>query len=211
MSDILGSNARAESKLLIARHGSLARLFAAVNSTDDAYCDAAPLVISRLHHVGQAALASLRAGLSSNRPIYGPDDLIDQLQFDMATLEVETFRLLSLDTANHVIANHEMWRGTVNQVQAYPREIVRQALWDNASALIVAHNHPSGDTNPSPLDLRLTSQIAAAANTMEIALHDHIIVGRLGSTSLRRSHPNLFEAAAGAAGLAPNSSPGRIT
>lgn len=97
----------------------------------------------------------------------------------------EVFRVLFLDRKNRLIADEEMGRGTVDHVPVYPREVVKRALELNASAMILAHNHPSGDTAPSQSDVEMTGQIVRAAKALGLAVHDHLIVGGDDVLSLR--------------------------
>ena len=103
----------------------------------------------------------------------------------MAHRETEQFRVLFLDRKNVLIADEEQARGTVDHVPVYPREVVKRALELNASALILVHNHPSGDPTPSEADIAMTHQIAAAATALSITLHDHLIVGKSRELSFR--------------------------
>jgi DNA repair protein RadC len=103
----------------------------------------------------------------------------------MAHGHVEQFRVLYLDRKNVLIADEEQARGTVDHVPVYPREIVRRALEVNASALILVHNHPSGDPTPSEPDIVMTRRIVQAAETMSIVVHDHLIIGKDRELSFR--------------------------
>ena len=103
----------------------------------------------------------------------------------MAHRETEQFRVLYLDRKNVLIGDEEQARGTVNHVPVYPREVVKRALELNASALILVHNHPSGDPTPSQEDITMTARIRDAAEAMDIALHDHLIIGREREVSFR--------------------------
>ena len=121
-----------------------------------------------------------------SRPVISSwDALLDYVRAAMAHGSVETFRTLYLDRKNVLIADEEMARGTVDHVPVYPREVVKRALELNASALILVHNHPSGDPTPSEADIQMTRQIAEAAQVFSITLHDHLIVGRQGERSFR--------------------------
>jgi DNA repair protein RadC len=115
------------------------------------------------------------------------DALIDYCHTVMSHRETEHFRVLFLDRKNTLIADEEQARGTVDHVPVYPREVVKRALELNASALILVHNHPSGDPTPSSSDIAMTAQIRAAAEALGITLHDHIIVGRSQEQSFRAS------------------------
>jgi DNA repair protein RadC len=99
--------------------------------------------------------------------------------------EVERFHVLYLDRRNRVISDEQLSIGTVDHVPVYPREIIKRALMLNASALIVVHNHPSGDPTPSRPDIVMTQQIVDIAKPLGIVVHDHIIVGREGHASFR--------------------------
>lgn len=113
------------------------------------------------------------------------DDLIAYCTSTMAHRETEQFRILFLDTKNTLIADEEQAQGTVDHVPVYPREVVRRALALNATALILVHNHPSGDPTPSEADVTMTLKIEEAAGTMGIRLHDHLIIGHQGYVSFR--------------------------
>ncbi|TBR30124.1 MAG: DNA repair protein RadC [Reyranella sp.] len=111
--------------------------------------------------------------------------LIAYLQTAMACEQVEQFRILFLDTKNNLIADEVQQRGTVNHTPVYPREVIKRALILNASALIVVHNHPSGDSKPSRDDIGMTRELKAAAEALGIELHDHIVVGHGNHASFR--------------------------
>ena len=103
----------------------------------------------------------------------------------MAHRETEQFRVLFLDRKNVLIADEPQARGTVDHVPVYPREVVKRALELNASALILVHNHPSGDPTPSQADIDMTAQIQSAADVLGITLHDHLVIGRSRELSFR--------------------------
>ena len=103
----------------------------------------------------------------------------------MAHRETEQFRVFFLDQKNILIADEEQAQGTIDHVPVYPREVAKRALQLNASALIMVHNHPSGDPTPSEADITITYQIEVAATTMGITLHDHIIIGKSCEISFR--------------------------
>ena len=111
--------------------------------------------------------------------------LIAYLQTAMAYEQVEQFRILFLDTKNNLIADEVQQSGTVNHTPVYPREVIKRALILNASALIVVHNHPSGDSKPSRDDIGMTRELKAAAEALGIELHDHIVVGHGNHASFR--------------------------
>ena len=97
----------------------------------------------------------------------------------------EQFRVLFLDKKNQLIADEVMGRGTVDHAPVYPREVMRRALELSASAVILVHNHPSGDPTPSAADVDMTRQVADAGRALRIAIHDHLVVGRDGVASLK--------------------------
>ena len=115
----------------------------------------------------------------------GWDALLDYCHATMAHRETEQFRILFLDTKNTVIADEEQAKGTVDHVPVYPREVVKRALELSASALILVHNHPSGDPTPSAADIQMTRQIATAAKALGITVHDHLIIGKASESSFR--------------------------
>ena len=121
-----------------------------------------------------------------NRPVLGNwQALIAYLQTAMAYEQVEQFRILFLDQKNNLIADEVQQRGTVNHTPIYPREVVKRAVILNASALIAVHNHPSGDPKPSRADIEMTRELKAAANLLEIELHDHVVIGHGTHASFR--------------------------
>ena len=103
----------------------------------------------------------------------------------MAHLSYEQFRILYLDRKNTLITDELQARGTVDHVTVYPREIVKRALELNASALILVHNHPSGDPTPSQQDIDMTQQIISAAAALGITVHDHLVIGKSDQISFR--------------------------
>ncbi len=120
------------------------------------------------------------------RPILSSwDALLDYCHTALSHRETETFRILFLDRKNVLIADEEQARGTVDHVPVYPREVVKRALELNASALILVHNHPSGDPTPSQADLEVTMQIKDAAEVLGLTLHDHLIIGKSREMSFR--------------------------
>jgi len=103
----------------------------------------------------------------------------------MGRLEHEEFHLLFLDRKNRLIADEAQGRGTVDHVPVYPREVVKRALALNATAIILVHNHPSGDPTPSRADIEMTRLIVESAKPLGITVHDHIIIGRENDASFR--------------------------
>jgi DNA repair protein RadC len=138
-----------------------------------------------LKSVREAALRLMKAELSE-RPVIGSwDRLIDYCRAHIAYGKIEEFHLLFLDRKNALIADERQQRGTVDHTPVYTREVVKRALELGASALILVHNHPSGDPTPSKADIAITRDIVAAAKPLGVTIHDHVIVSRGGHTSLR--------------------------
>lgn len=142
-------------------------------------------VICELKLVEASAHRLARTRVMNRHALSNWPELINYCTTTMAHREVEHFRVLFLDRKNVLIADEEQGRGTVDHVPAYPREVVKRALELNASAVILVHNHPSGDPTPSTADIDMTRQIRRAAKSVGIVVHDHVIVGREGHTSLR--------------------------
>ncbi len=142
--------------------------------------------IASLKTVHAAALRLARAEVMKNPVLMNWDALMDYLNVALARERVEQFRILFLDHRNRLIADEAQTRGTVNHTPVYPREVAKRALELNASALIIAHNHPSGDPTPSPADIHMTREIADAARAVAVTLHDHVVVGNGAWISFRR-------------------------
>jgi DNA repair protein RadC len=111
--------------------------------------------------------------------------LIDYCHTALAHEKTEQFRILFLDRKNVLIADEVQQRGTIDHTPVYPREVVKRALALNAAALILVHNHPSGDPKPSRDDIDMTKEVAKAAGALGIAIHDHLVIGRKGHASFR--------------------------
>ena len=134
----------------------------------------------------EAAAHRLARSRVLQRPVVSSwDALLSYCQTTMAHRETEQFRILFLDRKNVLIADEAQARGTVDHVPVYPREVVKRALELNASALILVHNHPSGDPTPSGADIEMTEQIRIAAEALGITLHDHLVIGRSRELSFR--------------------------
>jgi len=142
-------------------------------------------VVLELKIVEAASHRLARARVMQKPVISSWDAVLDYCHTTMAHLELEQFRVLYLDRKNVLIADEEQARGTVDHVPVYPREVVKRALELNASALILVHNHPSGDPTPSDADITMTEKIRQAASVMGIGLHDHLIIGKSRELSFR--------------------------
>jgi len=142
-------------------------------------------VVLELKIVEAAAQRLMRARVM-NRPVLSSwAALVDYCHTALAHQETECFRVLYLDRKNVLIADEEQAKGTVDHVPVYPREVVKRALELNASALILVHNHPSGDPTPSEADISMTHQILDAAQVLGLTLHDHLIIGKSKELSFR--------------------------
>lgn len=146
---------------------------------------AGPAVVQELKIVEAAAQRLARSRVLRRDVISSWEALIAYCRTAMAHRETEQFRVLYLDNRNALIADEEVARGTVNHVPVYPREVARRALELAASAVILVHNHPSGDPTPSQSDVTMTQRVQAALTALEITLHDHLIVGRSQDLSFR--------------------------
>jgi DNA repair protein RadC len=125
-----------------------------------------------------SALRMMRQDLTTQPVLSTWDRLTEYLMAAMGHARTEQFRILFLDGRNKLLADEIQGTGTINHAPAYPREVVRRCLELHATAIILAHNHPSGDPTPSREDVALTTEIVRAAGTMGIAIHDHIVIGR---------------------------------
>lgn len=134
----------------------------------------------------EAALKRMAKGAVGKRPVLSSwSSVLDYCRMAMAFAEREQFRILFLDKKNILIADEVQQTGTVDHTPVYPREVMRRALELSASAIILVHNHPSGDPTPSGADMRMTRELVDIAKPLGITIHDHIIVGRDGHASFR--------------------------
>ena len=121
-----------------------------------------------------------------NRPVLSSwDALLDYCHTAMAHRETEQFRVIFLDRKNTVIADEALSSGTVGHVPVYPREVAKRALELNASAVILVHNHPSGDPTPSREDITMTARVLGACEAIDVTVHDHIVIGKTAEVSFR--------------------------
>ena len=173
-------------RALLARFGSFANVIAApVNELRqlDHMKDSGPAMLKAV----QAAALRLARAEVMNRPVLNNwDGLMDYLNAVLARERVEQFRVLFLDTRNRLLGDEAQARGTVNHTPVYPREVVKRALELQATALILVHNHPSGDPTPSRDDVEMTQEVKQAARSLGIVLHDHVIVGNGRWLSFRK-------------------------
>ena len=172
-------------KDLIKRFGTFAEVLAAAPARLTAVAGVGENVVLDLKIV-EAAARRLAKGAVAQRPVLSSwSSVLDYCRTAMAFMDKEQFRLLFLDKRNALIADEVQQSGTVDHTPVYPREVVKRALELSASALILVHNHPSGDPSPSAADIRMTREIVEAAKPLGITVHDHIIVGRNGHASLK--------------------------
>ena len=157
---------------------------------------ATPVQLRRVSGVGETVLCAIklagalgarlaRAKVLNRHVISSWAALLDYCHTMMAHRDVEHVRALYLDRKNCLIADEELAQGTVDHVPVYPREILRRALDCGASAIILVHNHPSGDPTPSQADIAMTDRIRQGAEAMGLVLHDHLIIGREREFSFR--------------------------
>ena len=136
--------------------------------------------------IAQAAANRLLETRISKQPILSSwQALLDYLRVDMAYEPVERVRVLYLNSKNLLIANEKMWEGSIDESAVYIRDVIARALKLHATALIIVHNHPSGDPAPSQQDIRLTRDLIEAARHLKIQVHDHVIVAANGHASLK--------------------------
>lgn len=174
-------------KRLIRRFGSYAE---AISAPEDA--------LRQVEGMGEASVAALKTAKAAavrllgepllNRPVMMSwRQVIDYCRATLAHEPVEELRVMFLDTRNRLIRDERQGRGTIDHTPLYVREVCRRALDLGSSAIIVVHNHPSGDPKPSKADIRMTLQLRDAAAPLNITLHDHIVVGRQGHYSFREN------------------------
>ncbi len=134
----------------------------------------------------------LRQPLEKINIIENPHDLFEYLKVSMSNLSREEFRLLHLNRSKHLIAEEVLFRGTVDESAIYAREVIESALRKKASAIIFAHNHPTGPAESSSEDMELTRSLVNACRAVDIPVLDHVIVGNDGFLSMRKEHPEIF-------------------
>ncbi len=174
-------------KRLVAEFGGLPGLLAADAEAIARNGGLSETAVAALKIVQAAALRML-AGPIKNQPILGHwQALLDYLRADLAALTVERVRVLHLNSRNMLIRDELMAEGSIDQAVIHVREVIRRAMDLGSAALILVHNHPSGDPSPSRADIELTRDIAEAGRKLGITVHDHIIIGANGHSSMRTS------------------------
>ena len=165
------------SRALLARFGSFANAISAPLSELRSVEGMGDAGTAALKTVQAAALRLMRSELQDRPVLSNWEALLGYLHAQVARERIEQFRVLFLDAKNRLIADEAQARGTVNHAPVYPREVARRALELHAAALILVHNHPSGDPVPSHADIAATTETKLAVATLGVRLHDHIIVG----------------------------------
>jgi DNA repair protein RadC len=172
-------------KELLRRFGSFAGAISAPRAALEGVPGLGATAIDALK-VARAAALRLAREEALGRPVLAAwDKVLAYVRAELAFDDTERFVVLFLDRKNALIRAEERGRGTVDHAPVYPREVVRRALELGASAVILVHNHPSGDTTPSRADVEMTREVAKACGAVGIAVHDHLVVGRAGHASLR--------------------------
>ncbi|HEX8512953.1 MAG TPA: DNA repair protein RadC [Allosphingosinicella sp.] len=170
---------------LVSQFGSLAATLAAAPAAQARALGDGAAAVRHLGIVRDAMLHSLRTEAFARPTLDDSQKLIDYLSLDMALLPTERLRVLFLNSSNRLLHDETHTHGSVSETPVYPREIMRRALEVGATALILAHNHPSGDPTPSRGDVEATRRIAEAGRALDICIHDHVIVARSGWSSFR--------------------------
>ncbi|MFQ3696461.1 RadC family protein [Brucella melitensis] len=172
-------------KALLNRFGSIAEVLAAPENLIAEIPGAGPTVALELKLVEAIAKRSARSTVMEREVLGSWDKVINYCTAAMAFETREQFRILFLDKKNKLIADKVQQTGTVDHTPVYPREVVKRALELSATAIILVHNHPSGDPTPSRADIDMTKQLVNAAKALNITVHDHVIIGKHGHASLR--------------------------
>jgi DNA repair protein RadC len=172
-------------KALIAKFGSFAEVVSASSRRLAEIDGVGDATIAELKIVHAAANRLARGEVERRTVLSSWASVLDYCRGVMAFADREQLRILFLDKRNQLIADEEQAKGTVDHTPVYPREVVRRALELSATAIVLVHNHPSGDPTPSHSDIQMTRQLAEVAKPLGIEVHDHIIVGRDGHASLK--------------------------
>jgi len=172
-------------KRLIARFGSFAEVVNAPEPRLKEVENVGGAVVTELKLVRAAALRLMRSQIMQRPALSSWNEVLDYLRAAQSYEHREQFRVLFLDKRNRLIADEVQQQGTVDHTPVYVREVVKRALELSATAIVLVHNHPSGDPAPSRVDIDMTKQIVATAGALGIAVHDHIIVGRDGHASMK--------------------------
>jgi DNA repair protein RadC len=172
-------------KLLLKTFGSFAEVIHAPETRLREIEGIGDASITQLRLLAAAASRSARDEMKQRKSLSSWNDVIDYCRTSMAFADKEHFRILFLDKRNQLISDEVQQSGTVDHTPVYPREVIKRALELSATAVILVHNHPSGDPTPSQADIQMTRAIVDIAQPLGISVHDHIIVGRNGHASLK--------------------------
>ncbi|MBT6283843.1 MAG: DNA repair protein RadC [Rhodospirillaceae bacterium] len=170
---------------LIDRFGSIAGVLAAPTAELAAVKGVSEATIALIAVTAEAARRAVREEIADGPVLSSWSRLIDYLRVAMGHNRTEEFRLLFLDSKNRLIADEVQGTGTVNRTAVYPREVVKRALEHGATAIIMVHNHPSGDPTPSRADVEMTEEVRDARALMGIVLHDHVVISKSGHESFK--------------------------
>ena len=177
---------KALAKTLLREFGSFSGVFNASEARLERIKGLGPTTVAHLKVIQAVAARFGRDRIDSDKPILSSwSQLIDYCRSQMAFQSIEQFRILFLDKKNRLIADEVQQRGTVDHTPVYPREVIKRSLELSATALILVHNHPSGDPSPSTADVQMTRQIVDVAKPLGITVHDHIIIGKAGHASMK--------------------------
>jgi len=172
-------------RTLLTRFGGLAGVFNADSAALAAHPGMGETSAAAIRIVSLAARRLARARATEAPVLASWQALLDYLTIDMAHLTVERVRVLYLDTKNRLIRDEHASDGSLDEAAIHPREVIRRALDLGAAALIIVHNHPSGNPEPSRADIQITKRIAEAGRLLGVEVHDHVIIGKEGSVSLK--------------------------
>jgi DNA repair protein RadC len=172
-------------KALIAHFGSLSNVLNTEHDSLQQIAGIGEYSAAALKSVAVAARRMARSELTDRPVLSSWQSLLDYLKIDMAHLNVERVRVLYLDTRNRLIDDHHVGDGSIDEASIHPREVIRRAMDVGAAALILVHNHPSGNPEPSSADIQITKRIAEAGRLLGVVVHDHVIIGREGHVSFR--------------------------
>lgn len=172
-------------KRLLARFGDLGAVLSAPEARLREFPETTGRVLFQFRLAAALGLRLVRAKAVERDVVSSWEALMDYCKAAMAHRETEEFRILFLDRKNQLIADEAQGRGTVDHVPVYPREVAKRALELNASAIILVHNHPSGDPAPSPQDVEMTRRIDAACGAVGVSIHDHVVIGKARDASFR--------------------------
>jgi DNA repair protein RadC len=172
-------------KRLIDRFGGFAPALAASPEELMRVKGVGEAVVVAMKTVQAAAARMTRREISAQPVLSAWHKVVDYCHQQMAREPTEQFRLLFLDRKNKLIADEVQQRGTIDHAPVYPREVIKRALELGAAAIILAHNHPSGDPTPSQADIQMTKEIIKAGKSLGVAVHDHLVIGLRGHVSFR--------------------------